>query len=227
MSNSLLDQAFRVEEAEGMERWRVVVFGAEPGGCRLPAAANAFGVLGVTTHAQSRVGKSIAVRRFGIAPVEVAGAVTRGDFLVVADTTGRVKGAPCPSTTTGAGESGLRWRLRRPSFGGHANAVQVAVSGTNTPLSVTVSANLIRVDVATDGSGDPVSTAAEIAAAVNAHPAASQLVRVTLLGTVGSGTPGSATATIGLNFESVNAFAIAQDDAANEGDVIHALLCPR
>ena len=227
MSNYVLDQAFRVEEEEGIERWRAVVFGTNPGGCKLPAAANAFGVLGITVHSQARTGKSIAVRRLGIAPVVVTGPVTRGDYLTVADSRGRMKAAPCPSVSTGSGESGLRWQLRRPSLGGHSNAIQVAISGTNTPLSVTVTSGLIRVDVETDGSGDPVSTAAEVATFVNAHPAASQLIRVTILGALGSGVVGSSTSSLALNFESINAFAIAQDDATAEGDIVNALLCPR
>jgi hypothetical protein len=215
MSNYVLDQAFRVEESNGIERRRVVIFGDNAGGCKYPPAANAFGVLGITVHSQTRAGKSIAVRRLGIAPVEVTGPVVRGDFLTVADNQGRAQSAPCPSVTTGAGEAGLRWRLRRPSFGGHASAIQIAVSGSNTPLSITVTSSLVRVDVETDGSGDP---------AVNAHAIASQIVRVTLLGETGSGSPGSVTASFSLNFQSINAFAIAQEDASSEGDVINAML---
>src|SRR5690606_36286023 len=163
MSNYVLDQAFRVEESNGIERRRVVIFGDNAGGCKYPPAANAFGVLGITVHSQTRAGKSIAVRRLGIAPVEVTGPVVRGDFLTVADNQGRAQSAPCPSVTTGAGEAGLRWRLRRPSFGGHASAIQIAVSGSNTPLSITVTSSLVRVDVETAGSGEPVFTAAETA----------------------------------------------------------------
>jgi hypothetical protein len=58
----------------------------------------------------------------------------------------------------------------------------------NSPLSVTVTGNDLVVSLATDGAGALTSTAAQVAAAINASPAASQLlVALTFRGNVGAG----------------------------------------
>src|SRR5689334_14789364 len=56
--------------------------------------------------------------------------------------------------------------------------VRYVVSGNNTALSVSVSTNDITVNVATDGSGNPTSTAAQVKAAVEASTPAAALVTV-------------------------------------------------
>lgn len=61
---------------------------------------------------------------------------------------------------------------------GNNITITYIVAGINTPLSVVVSGTNIVVYVATDGSGNPISTAAEIAAAIAANPAASALISV-------------------------------------------------
>jgi hypothetical protein len=230
------DFAAEVEDAGGIEAGQVVVWGSQPWKVSgvLPDTSGSSGspppkygvwnVAGVAINGGAQ-GDQITVRASGVALVRLGETVAAKDWLVGHGSNGRAYAANRPSTTTGASNTGLRWRLRRPSHGGHTNAIQVAVSGTNTPLSVTVSANLIRVDVETNGSGDPVSTAAQIMNLVNNHPAASQLVVLTLLGD-GTGTPGSATATIGLNFESLNVFAIALE-GGDAGDLIPVLLRQR
>ncbi len=59
---------------------------------------------------------------------------------------------------------------------GNSIRVRYVVSGTNTPLSITVDGLDITVNVATDGGGAATSTAAQIAAAIAADPYAGPLV---------------------------------------------------
>lgn len=67
-------------------------------------------------------------------------------------------------------------------------SVAYVVAGVNTPLSVSVSGLAITVAIATDGTGAPTSTAAQVKAAIEASGAASALVAVALApGNNGSG----------------------------------------
>jgi hypothetical protein len=59
---------------------------------------------------------------------------------------------------------------------GNSIRVRYVVAGTGTALSVSVSTNDITVNVATDGSGNPTSTAAQVKTAVDASGAAAALV---------------------------------------------------
>lgn len=63
-----------------------------------------------------------------------------------------------------------------PGTGGNAITVALVVAGASTPLSVSVAANAITVNVATDGGSAATSTAAQVRDAINAHAAASALV---------------------------------------------------
>jgi hypothetical protein len=61
-------------------------------------------------------------------------------------------------------------------------------AATNSPLSVSAAGNDIVVDLATDASGVPTSTAAQVVSAINAAPAASALVvALTYRGNLGGG----------------------------------------
>ena len=72
--------------------------------------------------------------------------------------------------------------------GSAGNSIQVrhVVSGTNTPLSVSVSGLQITVNVATDGGGVATSTAASVVAAITGSGPASALVTAAATGTGGS-----------------------------------------
>jgi hypothetical protein len=52
-------------------------------------------------------------------------------------------------------------------------------AASNSPLAVSLLGNAIRVNLATDATGAITSTAAEVAAAINAHPQVSNLVSAT------------------------------------------------
>jgi len=67
-----------------------------------------------------------------------------------------------------------------PGSGGLAITLAIVVAGNNTALSVGVVGNAITVNSATDGSGNPTTTAAKAIAAIRLSAAASALVTVAL-----------------------------------------------
>ncbi len=63
---------------------------------------------------------------------------------------------------------------------GNSYSVVFAVAGTNTPLSVSRSGNVVTVNVATNGAGAATSTATQVRDAINASDEAKHLVRAEL-----------------------------------------------
>lgn len=66
----------------------------------------------------------------------------------------------------------LVFSARTPGTTGTALTVTVVVAGNNTPLTVVLTGNNLVINSATDGSGVPTSTAAQVKAAVEANGAA-------------------------------------------------------
>ena len=99
MSHYILDKAYKITDAAGVSAGLVVVQGASAGECKLPAAANAGAILGVTVHGQSLQNQNVAVRKAGIARMVAAGEIALGAPVNVAGTSGKVKAI---SETTGA-----------------------------------------------------------------------------------------------------------------------------
>lgn len=86
------------------------------------------------------------------------------------------------SVTIGSGNAALKFTAK-PEKGAAGNAIQIRAinPGTNNAaLSVSVTANLITISLATDGSAAATSTASQVLAAVNASVAASALVTAAL-----------------------------------------------
>jgi hypothetical protein len=73
-------------------------------------------------------------------------------------------------------DSRVTYTAVKPGFDGNNINITYIVSGTETPLSISVTDSSITVYVATDVDGYPVSTASAIAAAINADINASALV---------------------------------------------------
>jgi phage tail sheath protein FI len=81
------------------------------------------------------------------------------------------------SLVTGTvGTDRIAWRAIQLGAAGNAVSVELVVSGNDTPLSVEVLGQAITVNLATDGAGDPVSTADQVVAAVVGSPDASARV---------------------------------------------------
>lgn len=231
MSNWTLDRTFRAMPETGIPANRAVVFGGEPGFCDLPAGANAAGVIGVATHTQPRAGRAVAVRIVGVGRCEAASAIDAGDAVCVADSTGRIRTAPRPVSqvagSTGAGNA-VAFEWRGPA-GAHAGAsVVVAASNADQPLSASVDGSAITIELATDAMGDAETTASELVEFVNAHPAASALVRASgLPGSTGYTAAAAATLSFGDNLASANPIGVAIGSATAAGDLVDVLMTPR
>lgn len=102
MSHYILDKAYAIDEADGVDAYRVVVQGAEAGVAQLPHGSNVGSMLGVTVHSQSRHTGHVAVRKAGIARACAAGPIRAGDPVIVADGKGRVCAVPRGIPPSGA-----------------------------------------------------------------------------------------------------------------------------
>lgn len=91
MSHYILDKAYKITDSSGVSSAVVVVQGANPGDCKLPTAANATSILGVTVHAQPLQGQNVAIRKAGIARVTAASAISVGAPVNIAGASGKVK----------------------------------------------------------------------------------------------------------------------------------------
>jgi hypothetical protein len=91
MSSYILDKAYAIEDSGGVGAYLAVAQGTAAGTAKLPGAANAGAILGVTVHSQSLQGANVAVRKAGIARVKAAGAIALGAPVNIAGTSGKVK----------------------------------------------------------------------------------------------------------------------------------------
>jgi uncharacterized protein with beta-barrel porin domain len=88
-----LIKAYKIDDAAGVGQYLAVVCGANDGCVKKPTGANVAGFVGITVEAQANQNKGVAVQKAGIARVKGAGAITRGDRLVINGNTGAVKSA--------------------------------------------------------------------------------------------------------------------------------------
>lgn len=226
MSNYVLDRAYLTDEPNGIERNRVVVQSDEETSCAYPAAENAGDIVGVTMHTQTREGRSVTVRRMGIAPVEAASAIASGDFVAIADNTGRIKKAEPPSALLGTqGQNdAVRYRALFPTAQNIITKVTHVQSGTDTPLSATVSAGVVTINLATDSGGDVTTTATALVAFVNADTELGKLVKAELAGGTGAEPAFVGSGETTGYADSTNTLGIAQQTATASGDVIEVFL---
>jgi hypothetical protein len=85
--------------------------------------------------------------------------------------------------TIGESDAAVTYTAVKPGFDGNYINITYIVAGANTTLSIAVVDNSITVNVATDSGGLPLSTALEIANAINADPSASPLITAVYKGT--------------------------------------------
>lgn len=86
----------------------------------------------------------------------------------------RVATATLASGTIGSDR--IAWRAIQPGAAGNAVSVELVVAGNDTPLSVEVLGQAVTVNLATDGAGDPVSSADQVVTVVTGTPEAAALV---------------------------------------------------
>ena len=88
----VLDKTYKVTEAAGITKWRAVVPGTNDGECKLPTAANQLS-LGITQESQAKQNQNVAARKYGISRAYAKGAITKGDYVEVGDTSGALRKA--------------------------------------------------------------------------------------------------------------------------------------
>ncbi|CAM2066714.1 Phage tail sheath subtilisin-like domain-containing protein [Sulfidibacter corallicola] len=86
------------------------------------------------------------------------------------------RGVTASLETGQAGTDRITWQAREAGTSGNVLSVVLDASGIDTPLSVEVAGNVIRVHLATDSAGTATSTANEIVAAIDTDSEASALV---------------------------------------------------
>ena len=228
MSNYVLDHAFHVEEANGIERHRLVAIGDQAGGCKYPAVENAPAAIGITTHSQTRQNKAIAARMAGIAPCEAAGAIAAGSPVAATGTEGKIKRAIGATTTTGSAGSGnaLNYVMRVPGMAGNGFELLLTTGANGSPLSHAVNGRNIIVTLATDGGGTILTTAAQIVSYIAQDSELSRLIEAShAAGSSGSGLIDiDSEGTFAGGEEGVNIVGIALQTAQAGGDVIDVLL---
>ncbi len=89
-ASSVLDKSYTIEDAAGVAQFRAVVQGAAEGGCKKPLAANAKGFLGFTQESQTQ-NRGVTVRKAGISRAVAAGVISLGDWVNIADNTGKIQ----------------------------------------------------------------------------------------------------------------------------------------
>jgi len=82
---------------EALERYRIVVQGAEDGSVKYPDSDNAAGTIGVTQEAQATAGNSVPVRLLGVSHVEANEAISAGGLVMCDADTGKAKAATSAS----------------------------------------------------------------------------------------------------------------------------------
>jgi len=85
-------------------------------------------------------------------------------------------GVAAAVTTGTPGTDAIVWTARQPGAEGNAVSIALVAAGNDTPLSISMMANAITVNLATDAEGAPVSTVSEVLAAVAGHAQASLLI---------------------------------------------------
>jgi len=93
------------------------------------------------------------------------------------------RGAFASLTTGSSPTNRIAWKARNAGTVGNSITVALVKSGNNTPLSVSVTNQAITVNLATDASGNQVSTCAQVVSAVNGNTSSSALVIATAVDT--------------------------------------------
>jgi hypothetical protein len=89
----VLDKTYTIDDSGGVGQFVAVVQGAAAGGCKKPTGANAGQFLGFTQEAQATQNKGVSVRKLGISWAIAGSAITAGDYVRIAGTTGKVESA--------------------------------------------------------------------------------------------------------------------------------------
>lgn len=209
---------------EAMAQYRAAILSA--GKLSYPDADGALvaGILTQEITAQMVTdGDMVNLQREGQALAQAGGAFSAGDRLRAAVTTGKlVKAAATATLDSTNALSDLTFTAKPKYQGPEGDEISVVLAdpGTaNQPLAVSVLGKKITVSLKTGADTGPIeSTAAQVKAAVDALPAAADLVSVTAEG-AGSGVVEAIPETFLSG--GMGAFCTALEAAAQDGDIVH------
>ena len=88
----VLDKTYKITSASGVTQYRAVVPGTNDGECTLPTGANQL-AWGITQEDQPNQNENVVVRKYGISRAYAASAITKGEYVEVADATGALQAA--------------------------------------------------------------------------------------------------------------------------------------
>jgi len=97
----VLDKTYKITSVNGVTQYRAVVPGTNDGECQLPTAANQL-AWGITQEDQPNPNENVSVRKYGISRAYAAGAITKGEFVEVADATGALQAADLTTVPSSA-----------------------------------------------------------------------------------------------------------------------------
>ena len=142
-----------------------------------------------TDDVSSQVSRSVAsLLSPGYEPFNIVAGTTDTFVLTVNGTTRTVVFTPLPALKAGLtipgvdSNGGVIYTAQAAGTAGNSIRVAHVVSGTSTPLSISVSGNDITVHVQTDGSSLAISTAAQVVTAIGLSAPATALVTATATG---------------------------------------------
>ncbi len=96
----VLGKTYKITSAAGVTQFRAVVPATNDGECQLPTGANQL-AWGTTQEAQPTQNENVTVRKYGISRAFAASAITKGQYVEVADATGALR-ASDPTTVPGS-----------------------------------------------------------------------------------------------------------------------------
>jgi len=86
----VLDKTYKITSAAGVTQYRAVVPGTNDGDCQLPTGANQL-AWGITQEDQPNQNENVIVRKYGISRAYAASAISKGEYVEVADATGALQ----------------------------------------------------------------------------------------------------------------------------------------
>jgi hypothetical protein len=229
MSNYVLDKSYRIAAANGVGAGLAVVGTANEGECNLPLQANAAGILGITTHPQTRAGRFVSVRRLGIIPAVAAGPIARGDRVCVADVQGRVAALGKPTWNTGTVGAGNALVFRWLDAARFPFNLLLRLDGENDSQSFgwSIGNGELRILLTTNSQGDVTETAAGLITKIAAEATLSRFLSVShATGSSGAGLLVPVAATPTNLAQSLNPIGVAEGSASAAGDLVEILLTP-
>ncbi|CAN5193360.1 hypothetical protein BH09SUM1_BH09SUM1_07210 [soil metagenome] len=224
MSAYVLDKAFKIATIAGVAANRVVVRTGNQDECKLPAAAYAGEILGVTTYPQSRQDRFVGVRRMGIASTMAAGVIARGARVCIADNAGRVAQMANAIYLTGIVGSNNALTFQWVGSKGAPFSISLVNPGAAAAFSWSFVGGELSLSLLHNGSVI-TETASTLIGKIAADDTLAQLISVaSTAGSNGSGTLTAANSGITNILAIAHPVGIAEEPATAAGDIIDVFL---